>query len=92
MGDPDAPIRRLPSKVRLPFGYTIRVVLTTNKEMLEAMDEDDTTELADGLWDVDTRTIYVRRNLPFKRKAEVLGHELDHALNDWRHWVRDHFA
>src|SRR5574341_431967 len=71
-------VRRLPSRVRLPFGYDIRVVLTSDREMLDAMDEDDKSELADGLWDVDTRTIYVRRSLGFKRKAEVLGHELDH--------------
>ena len=82
-------MRRLPAKISLPFGYVIRVVLATDTEMLEAMEEDDRSELADGLWDMDTRTIFVRRNLPFKRKAEVLGHELDHAVNDWRHWVRD---
>jgi hypothetical protein len=85
-------VRRLPSKVRLPFGFTIRVVLTTDREMLEAMEEDDKSELVDGLWDVDTRTIFIRRKLLFSRKAEVLGHELDHALNDWRHWVRDMFS
>jgi hypothetical protein len=83
---------RLPFKIHLPFGYAIRVVLTTDKGMLEVMEEDDKNELADGLWDVDNRTIYVRRNLPFKRKVEVLGHELDHAINDWRHWARDHFS
>ena len=75
--------------MRLPFKFTIRVVLTSDREMLDAMDEEDRSELADGLWDVENRTIYVRRSLGFKRKAEVLGHELDHALNDWRHWVRD---
>jgi hypothetical protein len=80
---------RLPAKVRLPFNYAIRVVLVSDREMLDAMDEEDRSELADGLWDVDTRTIYVRRSLGFKRKAEVLGHELDHALNDWRHWLQD---
>lgn len=85
-------MHRLPSKVRLPFKFTIRVVLTSDREMLDAMDEEDRSELADGLWDVENRTIYVRRSLGFKRKAEVLGHELDHALNDWRHWVRDSFS
>ncbi len=83
---------RLPAKVRLPFNDVIRVVLTSDREMLEAMEEEDRSELADGLWDVDTRTIYVRRSLGFKRKAEVLGHELDHAINDWRHWLRDSLA
>jgi Zn-dependent peptidase ImmA (M78 family) len=83
---------RLPFKIHLPFGFAIRVVLTTDKGMLDVMDEDDKSELADGLWDVDNRTIYVRRNLPFKRKVEVLGHELDHAINDWRHWARDRFS
>lgn len=82
---------RLPRKVTLPFGYVVKVALVTDKEMLDAMDEDDPAELADGLWDVDSRIVYVRRSLPFKRKAEVLGHELDHALNDWRHWVQDRF-
>ena len=82
---------RLPRKIALPFGYLVAVRLVGDREMLEAMDEDDPIELADGLWDVDNRVIYVRRKLPFRRKAEVLGHELDHALNDWRHWLHDHF-
>lgn len=81
--------RRLPAKIDLPFGYRIKVALVTDAEMLLAMDEEERTELADSLWDVDCRTIFVRRRLSGERKAEMLGQELDHAMNDWRHWVRD---
>lgn len=81
--------RRLPANIHLPFGYRIKVCLVTDAEMLAVMDEEDRNELVDGLWDVDTRRIYIRRRMASARKAEVLGHELDHAVNDWRHWVRD---
>jgi hypothetical protein len=83
---------RLPRRIALPFGYFIEVRLVSDRKMLEAMDEDDPSEIADGLWDVDRRTIYVRSKLPFSRKVEVLGHEVDHAVNDWRHWLRDTFS
>ena len=82
-------MKRLPTRIRLPFHYTIKVVSLSDKAMLVEQEEDDKNELVDGLWDVEQRTIFVRKSLAFARKAEVLGHELDHAVNDWRHWVRD---
>lgn len=84
-------LRRLPATVRFPYGYVIRVVLVTDGEMLEAMDEDkrDKDELSDGLWDVGERVIRVRRSLPLKRKWYVLSHEMDHAHTDWQHWLLD---
>jgi len=80
---------RLPASVRLPFGYTVKVRLVTDAEMLAALEEDDKDELCDGLWLVDTREILILKSLSKKRRAEILGHELDHAINDWRHEVRD---
>jgi Zn-dependent peptidase ImmA (M78 family) len=74
---------RLPSRITLPFGYTVLVKQVSEQEMkVEAEDDEDPP---DGLWDVDSRTIYVRSHLSLKRKRYILGHEMCHALADWIH-------
>jgi Zn-dependent peptidase ImmA (M78 family) len=75
---------RLPSRVCLPFGYTVRVRLLTDTEM-QAHDAED----ADGFYDGDERTIYIRHSLSVRRKRYVLGHELFHALADFQHYCLD---
>jgi Zn-dependent peptidase ImmA (M78 family) len=76
---------RLPSRVTLPFGYIIQVKQLTDAEMLDEQDECDREELLDGLWDADTRTIFVRASLPMGRRRYILGHEIGHAFIDWQH-------
>lgn len=75
---------RLPRVVRLPFGFAVRVRVTTAAEMARAcrwsLAEAQTVE---GSWDWDSRTIYVRSTLPPRRKRYVLAHELQHAVTDW---------
>lgn len=75
---------RLPRRLTLPFGYTITFRYCTAAEM-KAHEVDD----SDGYWDSDTRTIYLRRRLPVKRLRYIIGHELDHAINDYRHYCTD---
>ena len=40
---------------------------------------------ADGIWDDDTKTIYLRKRLPVTRRRYILAHELGHAWLDWQH-------
>lgn len=74
---------RIPSRVVLPFGYRISVRQVTDAEM----DTRDTN--ADGIWDSDTRTIYIRKRLPVTRRRYILAHELGHAWLDWQHRYLD---
>ena len=70
---------RIPSRVVLPFGYRIAVRQLTDLEMNER------DRNADGVWDDETRTIYIRKRLPITRRRYILAHELGHAWLDWQH-------
>lgn len=74
---------RIPTRVVLPFGYRINVRMVTDAEM------DQRDPSADGIWDSDTRTIYIRKRLPVTRRRYILGHELGHAWLDWQHRFLD---
>ena len=70
----------LPSSVRLPFGYRVKVMV---------VEGDPLPEDCDGLWDDEDRTIYIRRSQPATRKRYILTHELLHAWLDWQHYCLD---
>jgi Zn-dependent peptidase ImmA (M78 family) len=74
---------RIPSRVVLPFGYRITVRQLSDSEM------DKRDENADGIWDDDTKTIFIRRRLPVTRRRYILAHELGHAWLDWQHRYLD---
>lgn len=74
---------RIPCKVVLPFGYVIQVKQLTNGEF----NRKDTS--SDGLWEVERRTIYIRKSLPLNRRRYILAHELGHAWLDWQHQYLD---
>jgi Zn-dependent peptidase ImmA (M78 family) len=74
---------RIPCRVVLPFGYRISVRQLSDAEM------DKRDENADGIWDDDTKTIYIRRRLPVTRRRYILAHELGHAWLDWQHRYMD---
>lgn len=82
---------RLPKSVRFPFGYVCRVkqVTTTEMKQLADVESSDADDIPDGLWEVDTQTIYIIKSLPVRRKRYVLGHELAHAFFDWQHFCLD---
>lgn len=71
---------RIPRFVDLPFRYRVSVILTDSDKLLES---------SDGAWDVDTRRIYIRRDLSAARRRYILGHELLHAWVDWQHKFMD---
>lgn len=70
---------RIPARVVLPFGYRISVRQLTDTEM----NKRDTN--ADGIWDDETKTIYIRKRLTMTRRRYILAHELGHAWLDWQH-------
>lgn len=76
-------ITRIPTQVVLPFGYRISVRQLTDAEM----DKQDAN--ADGIWDADTKTIYIRKRLAVTRRRYILAHELGHAWLDWQHRYLD---
>jgi len=92
---PGAP--RIPSRVVFPFGYRITVKLVSRREIKE-LDFERCENCGheinggvdhDGLYDDQTRTVYVVRTLTPKRKRYILLHELDHAWNDYKHAMLD---
>ncbi|MBI3355883.1 MAG: ImmA/IrrE family metallo-endopeptidase [Nitrospirae bacterium] len=74
---------RIPSRVVLPFSYRISVRQLSDAEMNKR------DENADGIWDDDTKTIYIRKRLPVTRRRYILAHELGHAWLDWQHRYMD---
>ena len=74
---------RIPSRVVLPFGYRISVRQLSDTEM----DRRDSN--ADGIWDDETKTIYLRKRLPVTRRRYILAHELGHAWLDWQREGQD---
>lgn len=70
---------RIPRKVVLPFGYIITVKQLSNGDFNRR------DHGSDGLWEVDRRTIYIRKSLPLNRKRYILLHELGHAWLDFQH-------
>ena len=57
---------RIPNKVILPFGYHIMIRQVTDSEM----DRQDAN--ADGIWDNEAKTIYIRKRLPVKKYNVII--------------------
>ena len=66
---------RIPSRVTFPWGYVVRVrqVPPSHPEL----------EGSTGVWDVETRTIYLDKTVPARHRRWKFVHELDHARADW---------
>lgn len=76
---------RLPKTLVFPFGYRVKVKVVTPTQMSQEFDCSN----ADGLWDVESRTIYLSSRVPVKRRRAVLIHEMYHALADFQHQMMD---
>lgn len=74
---------KLPTRFKLPFDYWVKVRVLSDVEMNSVLDSPD----CDGLWDIDTRTIYLRGSLGDAQKIQVFTHEVAHAVNDWEHHI-----
>ena len=77
----------IPRRIVLPFGWVIRVAQVSRTA--NALFDGDDNSYLDGRWDDLTRTIYINRDAPVKRRRHLLLHELDHAINDLMHWAGD---
>lgn len=80
-------ITRLPRRITLPFGWIIRVEYLP--EHHETLYDETTREFLDGIWDQEGKTIYINKHVSVRRRRRLILHELDHALNDLRHWAAD---
>ena len=70
---------RIPKNIRFPFGYTVKIVQKTCKEL-----EDMAGEPIYGMWVDNERTIYLSKTLPAAKRRGILLHELTHALEDFK--------
>jgi hypothetical protein len=63
--------------------------MLSDKQMLDSLDEESPEDGVDGYWDVDDRTIRIRKKISQKRKVYILLHECLHALHDMTHQLLD---
>lgn len=73
---------RLPRRVPLGLGNTVKVVLVTKAQLKEIIDDDDPENEYDGYWDVENLTIYINRNIKTAERIKTYWHELVHAVHD----------
>lgn len=69
---------RIPKKIKLPFGYTIKVIQRTMKQLHEEIGSE-----VYGYWDDEERAIYLGKDLSAAKRRHALIHELKHALADY---------
>lgn len=79
MNFPTFPKRQV---LTLPFGYRVRIKVVSRREMKH--------RYAKGLWFDEGigGKILIADDQPYDEKLDTLGHELDHALTDYRGWLR----
>lgn len=75
---------RIPFSIRLPFGYIVKVRQVTREDLAILTNDPDPGYAA---WVSDTRTIYLTKNRPLKKKRADLAHEVGHAWIDWQAWI-----
>lgn len=88
---------RLPRRVFLGKGYYVDVLLATQAELWEVINDepDSNRDILYGLWDADHAwpkfgTIYIWKKPIATQKWDTYWHELLHAVNDLMAWDRDH--
>ena len=74
--------KRIPGRIRFPFGYTVKVVQLDHREF-----EEETGGGCLACWMTDERTIYLDKSRPIKKRRADLSHEVLHAAADWQVWV-----
>lgn len=80
---------RLPSKIVFPFGYVVLIREISDQEMRLEVEAGQDEFPPDGLFDAETRTIFIRRGLSLGRKKYILSHEMIHLLADYQHEMLD---
>jgi hypothetical protein len=82
---------RLPSVIRLPFGFVIQVKQTSRRRMARIVEAKLNEEPPVACWLHDGRddaggTIWLLRTR--EQKISDIIHELHHGLVDWGSWVQ----
>lgn len=72
-------MKPLPKQVRLP-GWVVKIKVISRLDMAEKVGKSN-----DGCWVVEDKTIWIVDDLSLPAQWYILGHEMDHMLNDWRH-------
>ncbi len=75
-------VLRIPNHVTLPFGYRITIVQLGDREY-----DEENGEGSFACWDVDARTVYLRKRRPIRKRRADLAHEFLHACADWQVWL-----
>lgn len=77
--------RRIPQTHQFPGGYRIVIRRVPPRELAEELEAEPHD--AGGCWDDDKREILIDKTLPIAGQWYVLGHELQHAMLDYQHWL-----
>lgn len=70
---------RIPTRIELPFGYTVRVKQLHSDEYDQAVDEGSL-----ACWIVEERTVYLRKDRTLKQRRADFAHEMGHVFMDWQ--------
>lgn len=84
-------VNRLPRLVSIG-PYKIRVVLVSQRQLQDEMDDDDS--LFNGCWlheEGNEGTIMILETLPLKKKWETFWHELYHGVTDLAGWHSEQY-
>jgi len=80
---------RRPSAIKLPGGFTIRIVYWSSRKIASTLALDGSLHDKDllGFWDVGCNRIVINSSEPLWIQIKTLGHELVHAAHDYNHWL-----
>lgn len=70
---------RIPTRIDLPFGYTVKVIQLPGVEYDQAVDEGSL-----ACWIVEERTVYLRKDRTIKQRRADFAHEMGHVFMDWQ--------
>ena len=71
----------LPSTVRLPGGYVIRI-----KTLAPSTLRRQAKANVFGYWDCGARVIAIDKTVSERKQRYLLTHEMKHGFADWVHW------
>lgn len=74
-------MHKVPTSVKLPGGYEIKVTRLTTKKANEEMGSEVFAQ-----WDVEDHEILLRKDRKGKDLLEDFVHEMEHAIVDWKDW------
>ncbi len=77
-------MKRIPTRINLPFHYRVEVVQLSNTDYNEECGDDS---LACWIVGNGCGTIYLRKSRSVRKRRADLAHELLHACADFQTWL-----